>query len=132
MIDIETIVFDHVYDAISELLPPDCIVSEYVPVAEKLPFVTLVEIANVTMAAGQDNRLKENFAVIAYDANVYADTKEECRRIAIALDNAMLEMQFARVSPGMQYITNMSDPLLSRMQARYEAVTDGHEIYRKP
>lgn len=130
MIDIETIVFDHVYNAIHDLVPSGCVVSEFVPEAARLPFVTLVEVANMTRAQNQDNRLTENYAVIAFDANIYAITKSECRSIATALDSAMMELQFARVAPGMQYITNMSDPRIVRMQARYEAVTDGREIYR--
>lgn len=132
MIDIETIVFDHVYDAIHEMVPPGCLVSEYVHDASKFPFVTLIEIANLIMKGGQDNRLTENYAVIAFDANVYAQTKDECRKIAKAIDDAMTQLQFSRVAPGMQYIQAMQEPFVIRMNARYEAVTDGREIYRKP
>ena len=135
MIDIETIVFDAVYQEIGSLLPPGCLVSEYVHSASKFPFVSLVEIANVTYRRGQDNRLDENFAIIAYDANIFAQTKEECRRVAGLLDAAMLKLQFTRISPGMQFIQNMNlsttNPFVIRMHARYEAITDGKEIYRK-
>ena len=131
MIDIETTVFDHVYSKISDLLPPGCLVSEYVHEASKFPFVTLVEIANLTVKRGQDNRLTENYAVIAFDANIYAKSKDECRTVAMALDEAMMELQFTRAAPGMQYLQAMQDPFVIRMNARYEAVTDGNEIYRK-
>lgn len=130
MIDIETKVFDQVYSAIGSLLPAGCLVSEYVPVSEKLPFVTLVEIANVMYRKGQDNRIRENYAVIAYEANVYAKKKDECRTLASALDEAMVQMQFERLTPGMQFIPNIADPSFVRINVRYEAVTDGERIFR--
>lgn len=139
MIDIENIVFNHVYEKIHEMLPPGCMTSEYVHEASQFPFVTLIEITNNTVDRLQDNRLQENFALITFDANVYAKTKDECRNIIAALDDAMLEMQFSRVSPGIQYLQLigaqylqvMQDPFVVRVQARYEAVTDGKEIYRR-
>lgn len=139
MFDIENVVFDHVYEAIHDMLPPGCMASEYVHEASKFPFVTLIEITNNTVDSLQDNRLRENYALITFDANVYAKSKDECRQIIAALDAAMLEMQFSRVSPGIQYLQLigaqylqvMQDPFVVRVQARYEAVTDGQQIYRK-
>ena len=139
MLDIENVVFSHVYEAIHDMLPPGCMTSEYVHEASKFPFVTLIEITNNTVDRLQDNRLRENYALITFDANVYAKSKDECKRIIAALDAAMLEMQFSRVSPGVQYLQLigaqylqvMQDPFVVRVQARYEAVTDGQQIYRK-
>lgn len=130
MIDIEEIVFDEVYKVVGADLPAGCLVSEYVPVAEKLPFVSMVEIANMTYQRGQDNRIRENFALIAYDVNVYATKKEQCRSIAAKLDQAMVNMQFERASPGLQFMPNIEDPAIVRINIRYEAVTDGVRIFR--
>ena len=130
-IDIEEYVFDEVYKAIGSDLPAGCLVSEYVPVAEKLPLVSFVEIANLTYRSGQDNRLRENFALIAYDVNIYAPKKEQCRAIAAKLDQAMLNMQFDRSSPGLHFMVNLNDPAISRINILYEAVTDGARIFRQ-
>ena len=48
MIDVETDVFDYVYQSVSALVPAGCFVSKYVPNPPAFPFATLMDTNNVT------------------------------------------------------------------------------------
>lgn len=126
MIDVEIDVFDAVYSAVAELVPEGSLASEYMPEPPSFPHITLIEIDNDMAVRHQDSRTDECYASIAYEANVYAETREECRTIAAALDEAMTRLGFR---PSMRYMPNLSDLSIHRMLGRYEGITDGKHIY---
>lgn len=129
MIDAEISIFDRVYDAVSPLLPNECFKSMYVPNPTAFPFATLYEVDNVTDTRHRSTSDSEEFAIVTYEANVFAEEKIQCRSIMDALDTAMTEMGFTRVS--MQYVPNLLDPALFRLTTRYRAAVDqNNTIYR--
>lgn len=130
MIDIEADVFNRVYESVAPLVPQGCFKSVYVPNPPKFPFATLMEMDNFTDKANRSSALDEEYAVITYEANVYATDKFDCREVMNALDTEMLRLGFHRLS--MQFIPNLADNTIFRYTSRYQATTDRNKvIYRK-
>jgi len=130
MIDIEADVFNRVYESVAPLVPQGCFKSVYVPNPPKFPFATLMEMDNFTDKANRSSALDEKYAVVTYEANVYATDKLDCRNVMNALDTEMLRLGFHRLS--MQYVPNLADSTIFRYTSRYQAVTDTNKvIYRK-
>ena len=130
MIDIEADVFNRVYESVAPLVPQGCFKSVYVPKPPKFPFATLMEMDNFTDKANRSSALDEEYAVVTYEANVYATDKFDCRDVMNALDTEMLRLGFQRLS--MQFIPNLADNTIFRYTSRYQATTDRNKvIYRK-
>lgn len=130
MIDIEADVFNRVYESVAPLVPQGCFKSVYVPNPPKFPFATLMEMDNFTDKANRSSALDEEYAVVTYEANVYATDKIDCRNVMNALDTEMLRLGFHRLS--MQYVPNLADATIFRYTSRYQAVTNANKvIYRK-
>lgn len=130
MIDIEADVFNRVYESVAPLVPQGCFKSVYVPNPPKFPFATLMEMDNFTDKANRSSALDEEYAVVTYEANVYATDKFDCREVMNALDTEMLRLGFQRLS--MQFIPNLADNTIFRYTSRYQATTDRSKvIYRK-
>ena len=130
MIDIEADVFNRVYESVAPLVPQGCFKSVYVPNPPKFPFATLMEMDNFTDKANRSSSLDEEYAVVTYEANVYATDKFDCREVMNALDTEMLRLGFQRLS--MQFIPNLADNTIFRYTSRYQATTDRNKvIYRK-
>lgn len=130
MIDIETDVFDRVYESVAPLVPNGCFKNKSVPNPPKFPFATLTEMDNFTDKANRSSALDEEYAVVTYEANVYATDKFECRNVMNALDTEMLRLGFNRLS--MRPVDNYDDNTIFRYTSRYQATTDRNKvIYRK-
>lgn len=130
MIDAETDVFDYVYPSVAPLVPNGCFKSVYVPNPSKFPFATLMEMDNVTSQPHRSTARDEEYAVVTYEANVYATKKPDCRRVMNVLDTAMTRLGFARLSS--QFIPNLADNTLFRYTARYQAIAGADKvIYRR-
>ena len=129
MIDVEADVFDYVYKSVSPLVPAGCFKSVYVPNPSKFPFATLMEMDNITDVKNRSTARDEDFAILTYEANVYAMDKFDCREVMDALDKAMLDLGFTRLS--MSFIPNLADSTIFRITARYRAEADQNKvIYR--
>ena len=129
MIDVEDAVFDAVYRSVSKLVPKDCFKSVYVPNPPKFPFATLMEMDNITDTEHQSNLQRDEYAILTYEANVYATNKAGCRNVMNALDKAMIHLGFTRTF--MQFIPNLADNTIFRYTARYRATADhDNVIYR--
>ena len=130
MINAEADVFDYVYQSVSSAVPEGCFSNEYVPVINQLPYATLMEIDNTTDTRHRSTAPNEEFAVVTYEANSYAHTKDECRTVMNAIDDAIVRLGFTRLS--MQYVPNLADRTLHRMTARYRATIGADLIvYRR-
>lgn len=129
MIDVEADVFNYVYPAVSALVPTGCFTSMYVPNPSKFPFATLMEMDNTTDARHRSSSDTEEYAVLTYEANVYAMDKATCRNVMNALDTSMTTLGFTRLS--MSFIPNLADSTVFRITARYRAEADTRKvIYR--
>ena len=125
MIDVEVDVFDYVYPSVAPIVPEGCFQSMYVPNPPAFPFATLMEMDNQSDARYMSTAPYEEYAVVTYEANVYAMDKIQCREVMNALDTAMTSLNFRRLS--MQFIPNLADSTLFRLTARYRAVADANK-----
>lgn len=130
MIDLETHVFDRIFSDVAPLVPEGCFKSMAIPRPPAFPFATLYETDNFTYRKNRSSAREEDYAIVTYEANVYAMTKAECRNVMAALDEGMTRLGFMRLS--LQFVPNLSDPVIFRYTARYQAVADLHKvIYRR-
>lgn len=130
VIDIEADIIDKVYNALVGTVPDGSLTSEYVLNPPKFPHISLIEMSNVTDQRHQTQSNDERYAILSYEANIFAYDRDTCREIAKVLDASMRGMNFRCLAPGVQFIVNIEDPTIYRMNGRYEAVTDGQQIYR--
>ena len=130
MIDVEKYVFDYVYPSAMTVLPAKNFKSEYVTEPASFPFATLIEISNITDTGHRTSSDAEEYAVLTYELNAYALTKQECRTVADAIDTAMTKLNFTRIS--MSFIPNLADTAIYRINARYTgAAGRNNVIYRR-
>ena len=131
MIDYEVKIFNMAYNAAAHLCANKKFVSTILtsPLTS-FPAASLIEMDNATIRRYQSSTPVENFALITYQLEVYATTKSECRTVYAAVDEAMIAMNFSRIS-GM-YINNPDNTKVFRYVARYEAVVDPDgNLYRR-
>lgn len=131
MIDIEIDIYDAVHGMLEAASYTGSMSSEFVPVVSTFPSVSLVEMGQYPDTRRQTQSGTECFAVLSYEAQVYALNKNECRATAAAVDNAMIALGFTPDGSGMQFIRNLEDPTIFRMVGRYTAETDGRNIFRR-
>jgi len=131
MIDYENKIFNKVYAAAAPLCASKKFVSTVIsddPTA--FPAASLIEMDNATIRNRQSSTPAENFALITYQLDVYATSKSKCREVFAAADDAMISMNFSRMSG--QYINNFDNTKVFRYVARYEAVVDQEgNLYRR-
>jgi len=130
MIDIEIDVFDYVSRKLAEEKPNVSFESVFVPELSKFPHATLMEMDNITDNRRGTQRTAEEYAIVTYEAQVYALDKFDCREIMGIIDDAMLDLGFSRMS--MQFVPNLQDARIFRIVTRYQAEADKEKvIYRR-
>ena len=120
MIDIETPVFDAVYDAVQAEYPTCALYNDRPQSMAKFPAVVLVEQDNLTYPR---DRGEEKHAEIVYQLDVFCDdqqgAKTKCKAIAALVDSVLLGLNFSRMS--LSPMQN-ADPNIIRYTGRYRAV----------
>lgn len=123
MTDIESVVFQRIYDAVIAEYPNANIISEDVEAPASFPTVAIVEQDNLIYERTQDSSCFENHSKLLYTVNVYtnnsAGRKTEARKIMSTVDAVMRDMLFRRtmLSPAPNI-----DRSVYRLTARYTAV----------
>ena len=130
MIDYEVKIFNRVHGSVASLCAKNKFVSKQIVSETAFPAASLIEMDNTTVRNRQSSKPGENFALITYQLDVYAMKKSECRKVFAAADEAMLGMNFSRMSG--RYIDNPGNPDVFRYTARYEAEVDKDgNLYRR-
>lgn len=134
MIDIENDVFDEAIKHVTQRYPKVNAASEYVKSPAAFPHLSLYEADNIVLQRTQTGEHTENHVQVMYEANIYSNRanrkKQECRDIAMALDDAMMRMGFTRIM--FNSIPNMNDASIYRITARYTAVVSKDKtIFRR-
>lgn len=127
MIDVESLVFSTVADAVETAFATDypglVCYGEYVSAPSSFPCVCLVEDDNYRYTNSDDNQLQEHQANVLYTCNIYtnnADGKKGlAKAIAAVVDTTMAGMKFTRTM--MEQLPNI-DRTIYRMTMRYTAV----------
>lgn len=129
MIDYEEKIFNRVHAAVAPLCAKNHFVSRQTVQPTAFPAASLIEMSNVTVRNRQTSTPIENYARLTYQLDVYAMKKRDCRNVFAKADEAMISMNFTRVSG--QYIDNAGNPDVFRYTARYEATADADgTLYR--
>lgn len=118
MIDVEMNVFNAVYDDVAPLCATNGFRSVHTPSPTVFPTVTLFEMDNRTDRDRNSTSDFEDFAVLTYEAHVYANTKAKCRSVFTALDNALARYNFNRFSGA--YTPNLTNAQVHEYVARYQ------------
>lgn len=133
MIDIEPAVFTEIATALRAAYPEVTVAGEYSNAPSKFPFVSIVEADNYAETRSLSTADAEQYAHLMYEVNVYSNKtgakKSECRKLLKYIDAMLYQMNFTRIS--MNPVPNMEDATIYRLNARYEAVSDGKMNYRR-
>ena len=130
MIDAEVKVFNRFHATVAPLCAKGKCVSTIINEEPTgFPAVSLIEMSNVTVRGKLTSVPAEGFSRVMYQLEVFATTKSKCREVYAVADDAMIAMNFIRISGN--YIGNAGNTKVFRYVARYEAMID-HDgnIYR--
>ena len=132
MIDREVQIFNRVHAKVAPLCANNKFVSTIItekPTA--FPAASLIEMDNRTVRKRQSSTPMENYAQVTYQLDVYATTKSKCKEVYAAADEAMIGMNFTRISGA--YINALDNTKVFRYTARYQAEIDQEgNVYRRP
>ena len=106
MIDVESLIFSQVAEALRVAFPGIFVSGEYVDTPAKFPAVTIVE---------SDNAIVQRMRTV----NTVGYKKSEAKDIMEAVDGEFSKLGFARTM--CNPISNLSDATIYRMVARYTA-----------
>lgn len=133
VIDIEQEIYTEIAKALRKRFPGINVSGEYINAPAKFPYVSIEERDNYTAAKYLDSSPKERFCCVMYEVNVYSDKagkkKTICREIIGFIDEIFCRKNFVRTV--MTSVPNLGNGTIYRLTARYEAVTDGKNSYRK-
>lgn len=131
MIDYEVKIFNRVHASVAPLCAKGKFISTmFSSPPTGFPAASLVEIDNITVTDRQSSTPVENYALVTYQLDVYAMSKAECRKVLTAADNAMIALNFNRMSS--PFYHSATNEKVFRYTARYEAMIDPDgNIYRR-
>lgn len=133
MIDVESIIFTKIAGNLRTKFKGITVSGDDINAPAKFPYVSLVEQDNYSSADKMDSSIREKFATVMYEVNVYSNKsglkKSEAREIMGEIDRMFIGMNFSRLA--MNPVKNVENPTIYRLVARYRAETDGQTFYRK-
>jgi hypothetical protein len=131
MIDIEQEIFKRISIAVKAQYADAIIYGEYVKAPTAFPALMITEIGNTTFQNGQDSEEMENYTIVAYQVDIFANEgnkKQTCKNIAQIVDAEMLGLKFTRGF--FQPISNEQGITIYHTVSRYEAVVSkDYRIY---
>lgn len=133
MIDVESLIFTPIAEALRAAFPKINVTGEYVKAPSSFPHVSLVEQDNYPTPEHMTNSDREQFATLMYEVNIYSDKavgkKSQCKSILKVVDELMYQRNFTRIASSP--VPNMENATIYRLVARYRAETDGTTLYRR-
>lgn len=133
MIDVESIIFTKIARKLRSKFKGITVSDDDVNAPAKFPYVSVVEKDNYSSADKMDSSIREKFATVMYEVNVYSNKsglkKSEARAIMGEIDRMFIGMNFSRLV--MNPVKNVENPTIYRLVSRYRAETDGETFYRK-
>lgn len=141
MIDIESKVFDTIYNAVTTVYPTANVTTGYDETNAVFPCVVVEEIDNVPYRRTSTDDCVENHARLSYEVNVYTDSanhaKTDGKKILEIVDTALQGLKFRRIRKNEPLSLNRT---LFRQYGRWEVIvskplTDGedtvYQFYRR-
>ena len=123
MIDIESLVFDTVYNGLHSQFPEANITAGYDDKTSTFPAVIIRETGNVPYQRTNTDDCAENYTRVTYEIEVESNRKNtarsECKAVLAAVDTIMQSMKFRRIHKNRPINV---DRTIYRQYARYEAI----------
>lgn len=126
MIDVENYIFNETYDDIAPLCAKNGYRSVQGQVPTVFPAVNLYEMDNRINTNLWSNSGSDDYAILTYEAHVFATTKAECRKVAKALDDKLIRMNMTRLSGA--YSPNTANSKVFEFVARYRVGVDENGV----
>lgn len=126
MIDVENYIFNAAYDDIAPLCAKNGYRSVQGQVPTVFPAVNLYEMDNRINTDLWSNSGGDDYAILTYEAHVFATTKAECRKVAKALDDKLIRMNMTRLSGA--YSPNTANSKVFEFVARYRVGVDENGV----
>lgn len=126
MIDVESYIFNAAYDDIAPLCAKNGYRSVQGQVPTVFPAVNLYEMDNRINTDLWSNSGSDDYAILTYQAHVFATTKAECRKVAKALDDKLIRMNMTRLSGA--YSPNTANSKVFEFVARYRVGVDENGV----
>ena len=126
MIDVESYIFNAAYDDIAPLCATNGYRSVQGQVPTVFPAVNLYEMDNRINTELWSNSGSDDYAILTYEAHVFATTKAECRKVAKALDDKLIRMNMTRLSGA--YSPNTANSKVFEFIARYRVGVDENGV----
>ena len=137
MIDIESKVFDTVYNAVIAVFPEARVDNGYIERTAQFPAVEVNETNSVPLRRSATDDNSEDHTRLYYEINIYSDkqntAKTEAKAIADVVDEAMTSLKFYRT---MMHTLPAQERTIYRLYARYEVIVgetvdgEGNRIYQ--
>lgn len=141
MIDIESKVFDTVFNAVTAAFPGIRVDAGYVESSATFPAVSVIETNSIPVSSTNTDDCAENYTRLFYEVDIYSDkqntAKGEARAIAKVVDEAMQSLKCYRTM--MHQLPNQ-DRTIFRLYMRYEVIArpiredgiiTGYQLYRR-
>lgn len=133
MIDIEPEVYTKISRALKTEFPKINVSGEYVNAPSRFPYVSIEEYDSFVPPENLDSSDNVRFTSVMYKVEVFSNKtngkKTECKKISKFIDDLMYRLNF--VCTAKTPVPNRDDATIYRIVARYQAKTDGTNIYRR-
>ena len=100
MIDIENLVFNTVFNAVSLVREDAHIGKGYVQTLSEFPYIAVHEVDNAPYQSTDTDDSAENYTRVIYQVDVYSDkagtARSECKELIALVDGIMQSMKFRR------------------------------------
>ena len=126
MIDVESYIFNAAYDDIAPICAKNGYRSVQGQVPTVFPAVNLYEMDNRINTDMWSNSGSDDYAILTYEAHVFATTKAECRKVAKTLDDKLIRMNMTRLSGA--YSPNTANSKVFEFVARYRVGVDENGV----
>ena len=126
MIDVENYIFNELYEDIAPLCAKNCFRSVSTPNPTAFPTVTLFEMDNRTDSDMNSNTPDDDYAILTYEAHVYALTKQKAREVFAALDGRLQSLNMGRLSGA--FSPNNANTKVHEYVARYRVKVDTNGV----
>lgn len=123
MIDIESKVFDTIFNAVTLEYPNADVTTGFDEKLAVFPCVVVQEVNNAPLRRMDTDDCAENYTALTYEVSVYTDNvnkaKSEGKKILEIVDNALQDLKFRRVRKNQPL--NIARTIF-RQYARYEVI----------
>jgi len=125
VIDVESLVFDTVFNGVTSVYPDMNISKGFIEESATYPCIVVRETGNLPVQSMNTDDCAENYTRLTYQIDIYSDkagiARSECRELLKLVDGIMQSMKFRR--------THMNEPLniersIFRQYARYTVIVD--------